>query len=121
MRVRQLSPTGDMTFGQSGLNFLVNSNACVAQIVKTSLQLWQGEWTFDTTQGMPWIEGVIGKHSQNSADLAIQNYILQIQGVEDITEYSSNVNGQGRTFVDSLSIQTQFSETTVQVINQTEF
>lgn len=116
-----MTPSGDMTFGQSQLNFLVDSPACVAQIVKTSCQLWQGEWSFDTSRGLPYIQGVIGKYSQSDSDLTIQNYILGIEGVEDITSYSSAQNRQSRAFVNELSILTEYSETPVEVFNQTEF
>jgi hypothetical protein len=121
MRVRALSPTGDYTFGASQLNFLVDSSAAVAQLVKTALLLWLGEWSYDISQGMPWFEDVIGKHSQATADLAIQNYILGIQGVTDITQFQSAVNAEGRTYVVTLFIQTQFSETPVQVFDAADF
>lgn len=116
-----MTPTGDMTFGASALNFLVDSPACVGQIVKTSCQLWLGEWSFDTSQGLPYLEDVLGKHDQATADLAIQDYILGIQGVEDITSYQSATDPEDRTFVNQLSVQTQFSEDEVEVLNQTDF
>ncbi len=87
MRVRQLSPSGDMTFGSSQNNFLVDSPAAVAQVVMTTLGLWQGEWYLDTTAGTPYLEGVIGLHSQTEADMTIQS---QIQGIEVIIS-SNNV------------------------------
>lgn len=121
MRVRQMTPSGDMTFGNGSANFLVDSPACVGQIVKTSLELWLGEWSFDTSLGMPYLEGVLGKHDQTTSDLAIQNYILNIQGVTDIITYESAQDRQGRTFVSQLTLQTQFSETPTDVVNQTDF
>ena len=58
MRVRALSPTGDMTFGQSQNNFLVNSSAAVAQCVKTRLMLFKGEWFRDIRVGIPYFQYV---------------------------------------------------------------
>lgn len=121
MRIRAMTSSGDYQWGNSQLDFLVDSSAAVAQLVRTSLLLWLGEWSFDTSQGMPWLESVLGKHSKENADLAIQNYVLGIDGVIDITEYSSTVNPKGRAFVDVLTIQTQFSENPVQVFDSTEF
>jgi hypothetical protein len=121
MRVRQLSSTGDMLFGNSLDNFLVDSVACVAQVVGTACKLWLGEWSFDTSQGLPYLEGILGKASQTTSDLTIQDYVLNIQGVVDITSFQSAQDRTGRTYVSQLSVGTQFSQTPVQVINQTEF
>lgn len=121
MRVRQLSPSGDFTFGASQLNFLVNSPAAVGQIVRTSLLLFLGEWYLDTSIGMPWIQGVLGKHNQATADLTVQDYILGVQGVTDIVEYTSVGEQPQRVYLASCTIDTQFGKTQVQVANQTLF
>lgn len=121
MRVRQLSPTGDFTFGASQLNFLANSPACVAQVVKTSLLLWLGEWYLDTSVGMPWIQGVLGKHNQDTADLTVQDYILGVQGVTDISNYTSVGEQPKRLYTASVVLDTQFGLTAVQVANQSLF
>lgn len=121
MRVRTLSPTGDFTFGASQLNFLIDSPATVAQIVKTSLLLWLAEWYLDTSVGMPWIQGVLGKHSQDTADLTVQDYILGIQGVTDISQYTSVGVQPQRIYVASCTIDTQFGPTPVQIANQSQF
>lgn len=118
MRVRQQTPSGDMTFGASQLNFLIDSPECVAQVVKTSLQLWQGEWSFDTSQGLPYLTGVIGKYTKETADQTIQNYVLGIQGVTDITAYVSSQDRASRNFIDALRVQTQFSKTDIAVLGE---
>lgn len=117
MRVRQLSPTGDMTFGASQLNFLVNSPATVAQVVKTSLLLWLGEWYLDTSVGMPWVQGVLGKHSLDTADVTVQDYILSVQGVTDISEYVSASIQPERVYSASATIDTAYGPTPVQIAN----
>lgn len=119
MRVRKLSPTGDFTFGGGQLNYLVDSPACVGQVVKTSLLLWLGEWYLDTTVGMPWIQGVLGKHNQDTADLTVQDYILQVQGVTDISNYTSVGEQPQRNYVARAVIDTQYGPTPVDVSNQT--
>lgn len=121
MRVRQLSPTFDMTFGSSGLNFLVDSPAAVGQVVQTSLLLWLGEWFLDTTLGMPWIESVFGKHSQDTADLSVQNYILDVQGVVDIQNYVSVNNQSTRKYLATCTINTIFGQTQQQIANESLF
>jgi hypothetical protein len=121
MRVRKLSPTGDFTFGSSQLNFLVNTPAAVGQIVKTSLLLWLGEWYLDTSVGMPWIQGVLGKHNLATADLTVQDYILGVPGVTDISVYTSVGEQPQRVYLANCSIDTQYGKTQVQVANQSLF
>ena len=121
MRVRQLSPTGDFTFGASQLNFLVNSPATVAQVVQTSLLLWLGEWYLDTSTGCPWIQGVLGKHNQDTADITLQDYILGVQGVTDISDYNSIGEQPQRLYLANCTIDTAYGTTQVQLTNQSLF
>jgi hypothetical protein len=118
MIVRKLSPTGDFTFGASQLNFLNNSPEAVAQVVRTSLLLWLGEWYLDITLGMPWIEGVLGKHNQSMADITIQDFILGVQGVTDITSFTSNDERNERLYTGSVEIDTVYGPTALQIANQ---
>src|SRR5208283_5330097 len=60
MRVRKLSTTGGMTFGQGLANFYINSAAGVGQEVVTRLKLIQGEWYLDQSQGVPWFTQILG-------------------------------------------------------------
>lgn len=121
MIVRQLSPTGDFTFGASQLNFLANSPAAVAQVVQTSLLLWLGEWYLDTTAGMPWIQGVLGKHNAETADVTVQDYILGVQGVTDISSYASVAQQPERDYFATATIDTLYGPTPVQIANDALF
>lgn len=121
MIVRQLSPTGDFTFGQSQLNFLSNSPEAVAQVVQTSLLLWLGEWYLDVTKGMPWIQGVLGKHNLATADVTVQDYILSVQGVTDISQYASIDQPDQRLYQATSTIDTLYGPTPVDVSNSKLF
>ncbi|MDH4163334.1 MAG: hypothetical protein OEW15_11695 [Nitrospirota bacterium] len=118
MRVKQLSPTGDYTFGNSQLNFLANSPECVAQVVYTSLLLWLGEWYLDLTVGMPWVQGVLGKHNQATADVTVQDYILGVQGVTAIETYTSIAQTEQRKYLATSRIDTLYGPTDLDVTNQ---
>ncbi len=127
MRVRKRAPDGDYSFGSSELDFLINSPAAVAQVVQTRLLLYLGEWYLDTTQGFPWLEGVIGKHSQDSADQIIQDYIRDTTGsvngqdislVLSILEYTSVSDPVARNYSATAKIDTIFGPTTVTVTNE---
>lgn len=108
MRVRRLDDAGDMTFGQGSANFLIDSSACVAQNIKTRLELWTGEWFLDDREGMPWSTEVLGSGTKPIYDLAIKTRILETPGVTEIDDYTSQ-RGADRRLVVSGSVVTQFS------------
>lgn len=117
MRYRKLSPTGDYTFGNGQLDFYNNVPAAVGQAVETGLMLWQGEWYLDTSQGTPYVAGVLGKTPQATADATIQNQVINTQGVTDISSYKSTVDDQKRAFTVELSIDTIYGPTQLQIDN----
>lgn len=121
MRVRQLSPTGDYQFGNSQLDFIANSPATVAQVVKTSLLLFLGEWYLDITLGMPWFEGVLGKNNQETADATVQDYILNVQGVTDIASFASKDERDIRHYSAQATLNTLYGPTALQISDQTIF
>lgn len=117
MRYRKLGPTGDYVFGSSALDFYFNVPAAVGQAVETGLLLWQGEWFLDTSLGMPWIEGVLGKNSQATADGTIQNQVSNTQGVTDISSYQSTLVDENRSLTVKLSVDTLYGPTQVEINN----
>lgn len=117
MRYRKLSPTGDYSFGNSQLDFYVNEPNAIGQLVKTSLLLWLGEWFLDNTLGFPYLQGVIGKYSQDTADSNIQAYILTLTGVVDIISYVSALDADTRAYSFTCEIDTIYGPTTVQIAN----
>lgn len=121
MRVRKLSDDGDMTFGNGLLNFWIDVPDAVAQVVQTSFLLWLGEWYLDTSAGMPWIQGVLGKHSQEIADTTVQDYALNVQGVTDIQDFLSNSDQTRRIYSASFMIDTIFGPTPVDIANRSTF
>lgn len=116
MRYRRLSSTGDYTFGQGGVNFLVNSPACVAQSVQTRLKLWLGEWYLDSRQGTPWLQEVLGKGTLAIYDIAIRTRVLQTEGVTKIRSYNSSFNEVTRKLSVTMMIDTLFGEAPVEVV-----
>ncbi len=115
MRVRAQSATGDYTFGRSQGNFLIDSPACVQQLVVTRLLLFQGEWFLDKTEGMPWSTAVVGTGTKPFYDRAIQDEILNTAGVTSIVDYSSVLDARSRTLTVSAIVNTQFGQTQITV------
>lgn len=85
MIYRALDANDDYQLGA----FLANTPETVGQAVLTRLRLWLGEWFLDSTDGTPYMQGILG-HRTNY-DLEIQTRILGTPGVTEITDYSSNV------------------------------
>lgn len=117
MRYRALDKNGDYSFGQGKNNFLINSPAAVAQLVKTRLLLDEGEWFLDLTEGTAWETEVLGAHTENTYDLAIRSRILETQGVIEIVQgsYSSIRNPTTRELVVSCTINTIYGLTPLSV------
>ncbi|AOY96842.1 hypothetical protein BKK79_36110 [Cupriavidus sp. USMAA2-4] len=114
MRYRKLDADGDYVFGNQQADFYVNSPDAVAQAVVTRLRLWQGEWFLDTTAGTPWNQ-VLGKYAGGTYDATIRQRVLGTQGVQAITDYSSTVDSEARTLTVSVTINTIYGTTPVQV------
>ncbi len=70
---------------------------------------------------MQWLQGVLGKHAQSAADVTIQDYIINIQGVTGISNFVSTVNGDTRKYSASMILNTIYGETPLQISNQSLF
>lgn len=113
MRYRELSPTGDYTFGRNATNFLVNSPAAVAQAVQTRLAIAVGEWFLDLSYGTPYQSRILGAGRVATYDSAIQQVILDTPGVTAIVQYSSSVNPNTRAASVFVVIDTQYGTATI--------
>jgi len=131
MRYRKLSPTGDFVFGGGLANFYIDEPAAVGQAVQTRLRLWRGEWSFDTSQGTPYLDAIIGKHSTQEADQEIQTQVLETvvplsgggsaSGVSDIQKYESNRDTVARSFSVTMTIDTIYGPTEVDLLNYVNY
>ena len=110
MRYRKLDINGDYTFGQGQANFYRDDPVGVAQAVTTRLKLWLSEWFLDINEGMPWVQGVLGKRDKAAADSTIREYILNTQGVLSILSYNSVLNSDDRKLSLSVTIDTIYGK-----------
>ena len=111
MRLRAMSPTGDMQFGNGTGNFLINSPAMVAQLVMTRLDLWTGQFFLDFTQGTPYSTSILGKNTKSTYDGAITQRILSTPGVASLQAYQSQL-GANRRLTWEATINTLFGRAT---------
>lgn len=121
MRNRKLSPTGDYSFGNGLGDFYIDTPAAVGQAVGTRLKLWLGEWSFDTSQGTPYLDGILGKHNQADADQTIQTIVNETTGMVDIQKYQSTVDTVKRNLSVQMNIDTIYGPTVVTLQNYVNY
>lgn len=113
-RYRALDPSGDMQFGRGGALFLVDSPAAVAQSILTRLNLWQGEWWLDLSEGTPWAQSVLGKPvGPGLPDAAIRARILGTPFVTRIDSYSAAYDSTARSLTINATVDTSFGQVIV--------
>lgn len=111
-----------MTFGQSQQNYWLNVPQAVGQVVMTSLQLWLGEWYLNLNAGTPYPEGVLGFHSQDTADNTIKAQINAAQGMVNIQNFQSAFDPSTRRYqVVSGTLNTIYGQTELQMQQQQDF
>lgn len=115
MRYRKLDENGDYVFGNGQDDFLKNSPEAVAQAVKTRLLLWKEEWFLDVEEGTPYLQGVIGKHSEETRNTVLRTRILNTEGMRSILSFENIIDPETRKLSLSVSIDTIYGNTTIQV------
>jgi hypothetical protein len=80
-----------------------------------------GEWFLDVEEGTPYLQGILGKHSQELADITIQDRILGTQGVTGISDYTSNLDRDTRFLSVEATIDTIYGQTEIDTSNQNDY
>lgn len=113
MRYRQLTSTGDYTFGQGNLNYVEKQEA-VSQAVKTRLKLLLGEWWEDLEDGLPLFQVILlqrgNEDGRQTIDLLVQERILDTAHVTGISSFQSEM--AGRVYKAEAVIDTEFGQIT---------
>jgi len=115
MIFRNLTPSGDFTFGQ-GLGNYISGNPAIALNIKTRILSWLGNCFFDTTAGIDWLNRLGSKGQEGLLETDLRRIILQSYGVTGITSFSYSL--VGRAFTANYSIDTIFSQSYQNTINQ---
>lgn len=112
MRIRNVTPQHDWTFGQSGTNYVRNAYA-VALDIKMSLLEWRNDCFFSLLSGIPW-QTRLGKKNQKIAlDKDIQETAEAVEGVLNIFNFQSSLDG--RTYKCSFSVYQQYSTDVINI------
>lgn len=105
-----------MSAGHGAADYWENDPLGVAQAVVSRLRLLAGEWFLDLQEGVPYVGGVLGKHTQGSYDPILRERILGTQGVTQILSYESLFDGETRQLTVQCEIDTEYGPATFQEV-----
>lgn len=112
MRIRNVDKNWDWTFGNGQLSYSRNINAVTLDI-QMRLKEWYEDCFFNLDKGIPWSVR-LGDHNQKELlDEDIQNTVLSVEGVLNIFNFTSQVNG--RRYSCQFEVYTSYSTETVPV------
>lgn len=110
MRIRKVEAgTGDMRFGGDQLAIERDTPDAVGILVEARMNLWQGQWFLDASEGTAYEQQVLGRRTEGLRDAALQARILDTIGVIEIESYNSVLDRQTRTMAVSATLQTAYS------------
>ena len=110
MKYRRLDENNDYSFGHGLADFYIDEPQAVGQSVATRLRLWQGEYFLDLSEGTPYQTEVLGFGTTQLFDQAIQDRILETEGVDSMESYESNFNTEARSLDVNTSINTIYGD-----------
>lgn len=108
--VRNMGPNYDPLYGNGQDDFLSDADA-VAQIIGTTLRLFQGEWWENLLDGVPMFQQILGQGgaSDTAAISAIlQNAIYGVPYVNSITNLQIQYNPANRALLFNCYVLTAF-------------
>jgi hypothetical protein len=118
MRYRKLTASGDYSFGNGALDFYVNTPEAVAQAIETTLKFFLGEWYLNVNDGTPWVQSILGFHSQEDADEALIQVVYNVQGVQNVSNWQSTYDPETRQYTSiSAIVDTIYGQTVLDISN----
>lgn len=98
--------TGDAEFVNGGTPVTQDAGESVSQKLYIMLRTFAGEWFLNVDHGIPYFQSIFGqKVSVQAVDLIFQQKILEEEGVQELTSFSSNLNASSRTYSLSFSVR----------------
>ena len=98
-----------MVFGNDQASIERDTPDAVGILVEARLNLWQGQWHLDRSEGTPYEQQVLGKRTEGLRDPALRARILDTQGVTEIIAYDSVLDRQTRGLTVSATLGTVYS------------
>lgn len=117
MRVRNLDKNWDWTFGGSQSDYVRNSDA-VRLDIQMKIKEWYSDCFFALQNGIPWNVRLGSHNQQELLDKDIINVVQSVQGVLNIYNFESMVNG--RRYRCSFDVFDQYSTETYSITYDSE-
>ena len=112
MRIRNVDSNWDWTFGHGQSDYSRNLKAIELDI-QMRLKEWYQDCFFNLEQGISW-NIRLGSHNQKTLlDQDIQNTVLSVEGVINIFNFVSQVNG--RSYTCQFEVYTVYSTETLPI------
>ena len=124
-----LGDDGDMLFGDDGGPYFTSGLAGVAQLCRTAVLLFKGEWFQDLDAGVPWMEnGTVleadailgGPFDEARVRAAVRDALLGVVGVLSITRLEVSFDAADRELTITWSVRTVFGDTPVDTLSPSE-
>jgi hypothetical protein len=116
IRVRNLDSSHDVVFGGGKANYSVDLDA-IAQMIRTKLLLFKGEWWEDETEGLPMWQSILGVPgagaNREAVDSLIQKRILETPYVTNMERMESSYDEATRAYSISVTVNTTFGQLTI--------
>lgn len=88
---------------------IVEDGAAVAVKVRSRLLTYLGEWYLDENAGVPYFQQIFKKPVDlDNVESILKQVILQTDGVESLTEFSSSYDGTSRGFTVDAKVKTVY-------------
>lgn len=113
MRIRKVDESGDYVFGHGAADFHVDVPDGPALLASERLRLWRGDWYQDTSDGTPYRERVLGRHTETVRDLVLRARILGTEGIASIDAYDAALNGETRQLEVEAEVSTAYGAASV--------
>jgi hypothetical protein len=114
MIIRNLTSTGDWTFGSGQSDYLRDLPALKLNL-RTRLKSWRGDCFYAPAEGVDW-NNFLDIGTKDFLDRDIKRVILQTEGVLKITEYTSTLDRDDRDVSINCTITTIFGTITIQEV-----
>lgn len=108
LKIRNLTPDGDFTFGKGVQDYLTGQNA-IALDIKTFLKLWTGNCSWALQAGINWTQ-YLNKNQEAQLLGALQQGILGrygVVGINQLNVYLNRVTRQLEVTYDVATVYTQ--------------
>lgn len=102
-----LGSDGDIVFINGACPTTYTAPDVVKQRLQIRLKTFLGEWFFDTSYGVPYLQRIFGKQkTKTTVDNIIREQILSEFGVLEILDFNSSWDKATRTFSLVFSVKT---------------